>query len=70
VNVAARYESTATPNRIHVSEAVHVRLADDFEFEDSGEVELKGKGKMRSWFLIGPKSDMGTVIPLQDQQTG
>ncbi|MGD8480364.1 MAG: adenylate/guanylate cyclase domain-containing protein [Methyloceanibacter sp.] len=64
VNVAARYESTATPNRIHVSEAVHVRLADDFEFEDAGEVELKGKGKMRSWFLIGPKSDMGTVIPL------
>ncbi len=70
VNVAARYESTATPNRIHVSEAVHVRLADDFEFEDAGEVLLKGKGKMRSWFLIGPKGNTGTVIPLQDQRIG
>ena len=68
VNVAARYESTAEPNRIHVSDAVRVRLVDDFDFEDAGEVELKGKGQMRSWFLIDAKDDSGTIVPLRDQR--
>ena len=70
VNVAARYESTAMPNRIHVSEAVRVRLNDDFEFEDAGDVELKGKGKMHSWFLTGARSDSDRVIPLKDKRRG
>lgn len=68
VNVASRYESTAAPNHIHVSDAVRVRLDDDYVFEDAGNVELKGKGKMRSWFLVGAKDSKGKVIPLRDQR--
>lgn len=68
VNVASRYESSAEPNRIHVSDAVRVRLEDDFVFEDAGEVDLKGKGKMRSWFLTDSKEDSGQVIPLKEQR--
>ncbi|MEM7461486.1 MAG: adenylate/guanylate cyclase domain-containing protein [Pseudomonadota bacterium] len=68
VNVASRYESTGTPNKIHVSDSVRVRLADDFEFEDAGEIELKGKGEMRSWFLIGSKNQSTKVIRLKQKQ--
>lgn len=60
VNVASRFEGSARPNHIHVSDAVRVRLEDDFSFEDAGEIDLKGKGQMRSWFLIGEKDDPAT----------
>jgi class 3 adenylate cyclase len=41
VNVASRFESSSSPDKIHVSEAVRVRLSDDFVFSDGGTVELK-----------------------------
>jgi class 3 adenylate cyclase len=55
VNVASRFESSGESNGIHVSEAVRFRLADDFLFSNSGEVNLKGKGPMRSFYLLGRK---------------
>lgn len=55
VNIASRFESSGKPNRIHVSDSVRVRLADDFDFEGGGEINLKGKGNMKSWFIIGRK---------------
>jgi class 3 adenylate cyclase len=57
VNVASRFESTSAPDRIHVSESVRVRLADDFDFQDSGTVELKGKGVVPSYYLLGKKGE-------------
>jgi adenylate cyclase len=63
VNVASRYESTGEPNKIHVSEAVKFRLADDFTFSDGGEVNLKGKGTVRSFFLI--QRGRAPVIPFE-----
>jgi class 3 adenylate cyclase/HAMP domain-containing protein len=62
VNVASRYESSGKPNKIHVSDSVRFRLADDFEFEEAGEVDLKGKGKVSSWFLIGRNKHSGRMI--------
>jgi len=62
VNVASRYESTSQPDKIHVSEAVKIRLEDDYLFVDGGFVELKGKGPSRSYFLMGKKSDQPQVI--------
>lgn len=56
VNVASRMESTGEPGKIQVSEAAHARLKDAFDLEDRGEIEIKGKGRMRAWFLIAPKS--------------
>ncbi len=55
VNVASRMELLAAPGRIHVSPIVHDRLADRFEFESRGEIEVKGKGRLATWYLLGRK---------------
>jgi class 3 adenylate cyclase len=52
VNLASRLESSGVPGRVQVSGALHAALADRFTFEERGEVELKGKGKLRTWFLL------------------
>ena len=56
VNVASRMESTGEPGRIQVSEA----FARSCETQDElgtllerGEVEIKGKGKMKTYWLEG-----------------
>jgi adenylate cyclase len=51
VNIASRMESTSLPDRIHVTEAVRTGLYGQFDFEERGEVEIKGKGLLRTWFL-------------------
>ena len=53
VNVASRLETTAPPGRIQVSEEVATALGDAFELEPRGEVELKGKGPTKTFFLFG-----------------
>ena len=53
VNLASRMESHGEPSRIHVSEATRLLLADRFRFADRGEVTIKGKGTMRTFFLLG-----------------
>ena len=57
VNVASRMESTGAPGRVQVSEATYERLKGKFEFEARGEVEIKGKGKMKTWFLLDGRKD-------------
>lgn len=53
VNLAARMESTGCQDRIQVPQSVYERLKDDFVFEERGEVDVKGKGPMPTWFLVG-----------------
>ncbi len=53
VNTASRMESHGEPGTIHVTEAVHERLASKYEFSARGEIEVKGKGRMRTWYLRG-----------------
>ena len=55
VNVAARMETTDQVGRIQVPENVYERLRDDFVLEERGEIDIKGKGVMRTWYLIGRK---------------
>jgi adenylate cyclase len=57
VNTASRMESTGLPGRIQVSEATRVLLADQFEVEERGMVEIKGKGAMRTFLLLGQRAD-------------
>jgi guanylate cyclase len=52
VNTASRMESHGVPGRIHVGEAAFKLLEDTFEFEPRGVIEVKGKGTMRTWFLV------------------
>ncbi|MCB0945901.1 MAG: adenylate/guanylate cyclase domain-containing protein, partial [Mycobacterium sp.] len=55
VNVASRMESTDPEGRIQVPQDVYERLRDHFELEERGDVEIKGKGVMRTWYLVGRK---------------
>src|SRR5258707_13323462 len=53
VNTASRMESTGMPGRIQVTRATRDRLLDQFEFESRGLVNVKGKGEIETWFLVG-----------------
>lgn len=55
VNVASRMETTGAEGRIQVPQNVFERLRHAFVLEDRGEIEVKGKGVMRTWYLIGRK---------------
>jgi adenylate cyclase len=55
VNLASRMESTGTQNRIQVPQDVYQRLSSDFVFEERGDVDVKGKGVMHTWFLVGAR---------------
>jgi adenylate cyclase len=53
VNTASRMESTGEAGKIQVAPTTRELLADRFEFEERGVIEVRGKGPMRTWFLIG-----------------
>lgn len=57
VNVASRMETTGSPGTIQVSQDVYACLKDAFVLEPRGDVEVKGKGVMRTWFLLARKPD-------------
>ncbi len=56
VNVASRMESTDTAGRIQVPQAVYERLKPNFVLQERGSVDVKGKGVMRTWYLVGRRS--------------
>ena len=56
VNLASRLETSSLAGRIHVSERVAKELGDRFDLEARGEVDLKGKGTMQTYFLL-PRRD-------------
>jgi len=66
VNVASRMESTDSVGRIQVPEDVYQRLRNDFVLQERGAVDVKGKGLMRTWYLVGRNSDTGA----DDLRTG
>ena len=57
VNTASRMESHGVVGRIQVTDATYRRLCDKYRFEDRGEIEVKGKGHLRTYLLVG--SDPG-----------
>jgi adenylate cyclase len=52
VNVASRMESTDVEGRIQVPHEDYERLNGQFTFEERGEIDVKGKGLMRTWYLV------------------
>ena len=58
VNVASRMESTGLPDQIQVTENTYHLLKERYTFRERGLVEVKGKGSMMTYILLGKKSKM------------
>lgn len=53
VNVASRMESSGIPGKIQVTEVSYQSLKNRYEFEKRGEVAVKGRGEMTTYWLVG-----------------
>ncbi|HSD86524.1 MAG TPA: adenylate/guanylate cyclase domain-containing protein [Kofleriaceae bacterium] len=56
VNTASRMESHGVPGRVHVSAATFALLQETFELEPRDPIEIKGKGRMQTYLVIGAKA--------------
>ncbi|KAK2509208.1 hypothetical protein MC885_016798 [Smutsia gigantea] len=53
VNTASRMESHGLPSKVHLSPTTYRALENQgFEIIERGEIEVKGKGKMTTYFLV------------------
>jgi guanylate cyclase len=55
VNVADRMQTHGTPGRIQVTRSTYELLEDEFVLEPRGTIEVRGKGQMETWYLVGPR---------------
>jgi adenylate cyclase len=51
VNIASRMEQHGIPNYIQITEATYRQLSERHEFEERGAIDVKGKGKMKTYVL-------------------
>ncbi|XP_041367586.1 atrial natriuretic peptide receptor 2-like [Gigantopelta aegis] len=68
VNVASRMESTGLPMKIHLSSMAKEKLTRfcGYYFYDRGEIPIKGKGIMNTFFLTG-KDGFTKVLPSNEE---
>ena len=55
VNIASRMTSLGQPGNIQVSESTFELIKDKYELDKRGKIDVKGKGKMTTYFLVGRK---------------
>jgi adenylate cyclase len=55
VNTASRMESHGVSGSIQVTERAAARLSARFMLEERGLIDVKGKGPMKTYFLLGPR---------------
>jgi guanylate cyclase len=53
VNLASRMESHGTPGAVQVTKATYERIDDTFVCEAQGVADIKGKGPMPVWHVVG-----------------
>ncbi|XP_066858592.1 guanylate cyclase soluble subunit beta-2-like isoform X7 [Anser cygnoides] len=74
VNIASRMESHGVPSKIHLSSSTYQCLKyKNFEMTERGEIEVKGKGKMHTYFLVRNKAATENEImgrPVKDLDSG
>jgi adenylate cyclase len=54
-------ESSGVPGCIQVTERTYRRLRDGYRFERRGPIQVKGKGKMVTYFLVERTKDAAAV---------
>jgi adenylate cyclase len=57
VNTASRMESHALPGTIQVSERAYAHLRGRYELRTRGPIEIRGKGPMTTYTLLGPGAE-------------
>jgi PAS domain S-box-containing protein len=56
VNIASRMESQGLPGKIQVTAKAYEQLQHQYLFEQRGEISIKGKGKMMTYWLLAAKN--------------
>ncbi|XP_060731149.1 adenylate cyclase type 1b [Tachysurus vachellii] len=69
VNVASRMDSTGVPGKIQVTEEVHRILQNDYDLVCRGNISVKGKGEMVTYFLEGRSQGAGPRAPERRRST-
>ena len=69
VNMASRMETTAEPATIQVAAGTYQRIWHLFEFADGGIVDVRGKGPMQTWCLVGERKSMDIREPRRPTST-
>ncbi|HEY9633133.1 MAG TPA: adenylate/guanylate cyclase domain-containing protein [Coleofasciculaceae cyanobacterium] len=62
VNIASRMESHGLAGGIQVPEVIYQCLKDQYLFEKRGVIEVKGKGEMTTYLLIGKRSSSTQIL--------
>jgi adenylate cyclase len=57
VNTASRMESQSAPGEIQITRTTYELLKEEFVCTRRGTILVKGKGRMETWYLEGPRSD-------------
>jgi guanylate cyclase len=57
VNVADRMQTEGTPGQIQITRATYELLKDEFVCEPRGTIDVKGKGEMETWYVVGRRAE-------------
>src|SRR3990172_8397797 len=55
VNTASRMESHGAAGKVQITRETHELIQDEFVCEARGTVNVKGKGEMEVWYVVGVK---------------
>jgi class 3 adenylate cyclase len=61
VNIASRMESASDIGKINIAQGTYELIRDDFEFEYRGKAEVKNRGRLNMYFLLGKKARSKTA---------
>ena len=53
VNIASRMESHGIPGNIQITQTTYEKVKDKYILESRGLIEIKGKGEMQTYLVIG-----------------